>query len=895
MDLSNYIVKYSEKSTKSDEFLSRNVINNRTEANITIDHRPLSKFFDRNFRIPDYQRDYQWTNKEWEELWRRVEIFLNYDHNNPSTQANDVFFGSMFLSERDGSVVTRYDIDGDVYDIIDGQQRITTVSILLKILSDVLVNELSGCSTEFISQYSQHVGLLNNHIYMGGEPDSGPSLIRQDGGVGLIDRYDNTFYEAIMKDDIARISHLLQRDQRHNNTRKGVIELNDYLSVFEISMDSYLSELLNDDNFEGVNRPNIPSSKMSEIRNANEPQDVSDDLREYLKENKIEFSKSEQNLLDAYEYFNERVDEILADCESSQSGEELSDNVINERKYRIATNIKNYLLNSFRIGYFKVNDRQPELLMRIFEVLNEHGVELKKTDLIRTRLVMHFRNESETEYQKYKSKWESVVSEFDQDPERVVKFLETFFVATENGVTSRGEVSNYLLEAFTEPSEQKEVLESRVGSISDAKSLVEELEIYAKYYHHLEDPLNYGFELDSERVKRKSNRILRRMRDADTDIWEPLVLAAYADVKKGRCEESALLSLLSTIESLVIRFSVAGSVNAKDSTYEKAIEAYDAHRLGDQVEMQLIETAYKNATSAFGEDVLIELMRNDWSNRKAGVVLRKIAAENLDEQSSEQMVHSRLEASNSQIHVEHIFPKSPLLEDEEKYQWVNSFFSMSDNNTSDDSDERSIEDILSAMISSEEDEKVKEVCSEFSQLLGNRVLLLASTNTSLSNSRYGRKLAGYSSTQGFSRLATSQDIVEEDLTGEHADQLREYGRLRKHLDGNPNWEELDIGPDNINNPDEKLEYVENEVRDLEPIVNEFNDRWTVDRVASNSMHLLRELIELLDFDNCTSDSLTFEDSIYNEGEFEDIDIETIVKKEIQGRRELIKYNYSQFA
>lgn len=893
LDLSEYIVRFDKESTKSGELPVRNVIDDRTEANITIDQRPLQNFFDRVFRIPDYQRDYQWTNKEWEELWGRIQSYLDYNQADPSTQTTDVFFGSMFLSERDASVVSRYEIDGDVYDIIDGQQRITTVSILLKVLSDVLVDELSGCSAEFISQYSQHVGLLNNHIFIGGETESGPSLIRQDSGVGMDRNSDDTFYEAIMKGEDAQIDHLLTREQKHNNTRKGVIRMDKYMSVFGIDMDDYLEELLDDDNFEGVNRPNLTSSKMSVIRNADSVDDIDDDFRDYIRKNKISFSVSEEHLLEAYEFFKERVEETMTACEDVDDSVEDKETVVSERKYRLATNIKNYVLNSFRVGYFKVNDRQPQLLMRIFEVLNEHGVELKITDLIRTRLVMHFREESDSEYTKYKSKWESVVSEFNQDPERVVSFLETYFVATEDGVTSRGQVSNHLLEAFTEASGEEEILDSRVETVSDAKELVDDLEKYAEYYHHIEDPLNYGFELESDSVERRSNKVLLRMKDAGTDIWEPLVLAAYSDVKEGKGDEEWLIPLLNTIESLVIRFSVAGSVNSKDSTYEKAIEAYDAHGIGGEVEKQLVETAFKSEESLFGDNIVVELMRNDWSNKKARAVLRKIASQNLNDQSDEQMVYSRLGTSNEQIQVEHIFPKSPLDGGDDRYGWVRSFFSIPDDNIPDDDDLEGVKNIVKTLIEEDDVEEVTNICNEFSDLIGNRVLLLGETNAAIANSRYGRKLAGYSVTDGFEKLATSQHIVENDLQGEDAELLQEYGRLMRYKQGNPNWDEIDVGPDDVDDAEEKEEWTNERLEELEPIVAEFDGEWTINRVASNSEVILELLTDLIGFEDCTSGSVSFDDSVYDSEEFEDINIREIVNDEIQGRNELLKYTYSR--
>lgn len=85
---------------------------------------------DRKFQIPRYQRDYSWDDSQLEDLWRDLETV--HGTNKPH------FMGTV--------LVRRSDIDGNetsrrrqtVYDIIDGQQRITTLQILLHVLFEQL-------------------------------------------------------------------------------------------------------------------------------------------------------------------------------------------------------------------------------------------------------------------------------------------------------------------------------------------------------------------------------------------------------------------------------------------------------------------------------------------------------------------------------------------------------------------------------------------------------------------------------------------------------------------------------------------------------------------------------------------------------------------------------------
>ncbi|WP_180378953.1 DUF262 domain-containing protein [Campylobacter lanienae] len=72
------------------------------------------------FSIPNYQRDYAWGAHNITELWEDLEEAkaLSEDKNNSNEMGH--FLGTIVLAKRD---------DG-VYDIIDGQQRATTIYLL---------------------------------------------------------------------------------------------------------------------------------------------------------------------------------------------------------------------------------------------------------------------------------------------------------------------------------------------------------------------------------------------------------------------------------------------------------------------------------------------------------------------------------------------------------------------------------------------------------------------------------------------------------------------------------------------------------------------------------------------------------------------------------------------
>ena len=80
----------------------------------------LSKFFKDYYIIPDYQRGYSWQDKQIEDFWEDITsaIEKNVKH----------YFGTVYLKFNCNYYNKNY------YDVIDGQQRLTTIFVLLKIL-----------------------------------------------------------------------------------------------------------------------------------------------------------------------------------------------------------------------------------------------------------------------------------------------------------------------------------------------------------------------------------------------------------------------------------------------------------------------------------------------------------------------------------------------------------------------------------------------------------------------------------------------------------------------------------------------------------------------------------------------------------------------------------------
>jgi len=108
-----------------------------------------SIFNGNRFVIPTYQRKYSWTDNERKALWQDIEESIKDNMNH--------FVGTLSFKENK-SVGLSTDT---IYEIIDGQQRITTIFILLKVLIDKITDDKT--KTALLSSFIGSEGDLKLH------------------------------------------------------------------------------------------------------------------------------------------------------------------------------------------------------------------------------------------------------------------------------------------------------------------------------------------------------------------------------------------------------------------------------------------------------------------------------------------------------------------------------------------------------------------------------------------------------------------------------------------------------------------------------------------------------------------------------------------------------------
>ncbi|MBM0604969.1 DUF262 domain-containing protein [Helicobacter pylori] len=92
------------------------------------------------YQIPIYQRPYQWTRENCEKLLD--DLFEDYEEDRES----DYFCGSLVLVKSDPNSKT------EIYDIVDGQQRLSTFILLAKVLADLYNDCLDPKNLEHLQE-----------------------------------------------------------------------------------------------------------------------------------------------------------------------------------------------------------------------------------------------------------------------------------------------------------------------------------------------------------------------------------------------------------------------------------------------------------------------------------------------------------------------------------------------------------------------------------------------------------------------------------------------------------------------------------------------------------------------------------------------------------------------
>ena len=100
-----------------------------------------------SYRVPPFQRDYSWTDEEWDDLWQDILGLFGTDNEEAH------YMGYLVLQSTDNKC----------FDIIDGQQRLTTLSVMI-LAALKYFNELSAADIERENNRKRSEQLRSSYI-----------------------------------------------------------------------------------------------------------------------------------------------------------------------------------------------------------------------------------------------------------------------------------------------------------------------------------------------------------------------------------------------------------------------------------------------------------------------------------------------------------------------------------------------------------------------------------------------------------------------------------------------------------------------------------------------------------------------------------------------------------
>ncbi len=150
----NRLIDYREQMGDSDinTVSDYQIMDRITELNFDIEKKSIGQVLTRwQFVVPEYQRLYSWKEKQHRQIWSEIQRFTDAELRRGEDNISDVFFGSMYFAVRG---------DESELEIIDGQQRLTSIYILLRTVAERLeiLNESSDIQDDEIE------ALIHNSI-----------------------------------------------------------------------------------------------------------------------------------------------------------------------------------------------------------------------------------------------------------------------------------------------------------------------------------------------------------------------------------------------------------------------------------------------------------------------------------------------------------------------------------------------------------------------------------------------------------------------------------------------------------------------------------------------------------------------------------------------------------
>jgi uncharacterized protein with ParB-like and HNH nuclease domain len=323
----------------------------------------------RDLYVPEFQRKYSWDAENHDEFWSSIlDIFthlneaplnsgqLNLNPGGSDERLEEYYFGTLYIAE-----ATNQKTDDEIYEVIDGQQRLATLFILLNEINHLLgeYEEQIGESDEYDGKLKDGVdyfrtGVIKQVLYKNPINEGNADFLR----LKLTD-HDDVYFKILFDNEIGtvldRLDSLKDGGPPDWRTIRNIVD-------------------------EDLNR----GAELDDVQLENlDGKDNHDSLNELLSQAKYRADPHEL-LLDARIEYKQRLKSLL-DENLELDGESY-------KKRAIALiNLSILILSSFRVVECKFREPVDDTLkINVFQSLNETGTSLDFHDKIRARVVAKF-------------------------------------------------------------------------------------------------------------------------------------------------------------------------------------------------------------------------------------------------------------------------------------------------------------------------------------------------------------------------------------------------------------------------------------------------------------------------------------------------------------------------
>ena len=473
------------------------------------------------FSVPDFQRNYSWTDVEVRQFWQDIEAVLE-------GQSSDHFMGPVVALE---SSVGRTPL-------IDGQQRITTLTILASVVRDYLMIDMENPTIEI----------------------AGASFF-----------ISQNFLKILFINDMTT-------PRLQSNYQIGEI-FEDYI-----------------------------------VRNPNTPE------RKYFDSRPAMLTKKEQRLSKNVEAARGLLLSLSKNWIEQYSGNE-------ERKAAIQ---KLFEVISNKVQFLYIEVGSEEDAFTIFETLNDRGLKLSASDLIKSFLLRRIIEQSPaTDRTEIISNWERIPGYLENYD--ISSFLRHFLLTQEEVPVQKKKIFALLKADVEEESRQNP---------KSAKKKLDEL---------ISSAFHYGRLLGTESISEDSPEIQRRLGLLEMvgDSYRVFLLRV---LQLGYTEDDFLLAVKSA-ERIAFRWAICGEnaqqLETKFQNYAHELLPGNPENLKDVCSRLIMESPSDDAfSSAFTS-------RSSRDTRMQAYVMRSLCYG---------ITGSDVTTSRYEVSVEHIAPQNPMLE-----------------------------------------------------------------------------------------------------------------------------------------------------------------------------------------------------------------------------------------